>query len=117
MSNQSKVLAVGFGLLCFASLSAAAEHLSGTAGVPGLTALEHRMLRQAENYVRIVIERAQSRSRLAPAGNQDDSLTLIGRQVNIAVGKGSVACSSIGGFDEAPRCVSGDDTIATQRRE
>ena len=117
MSNQAMVLGVILGLLLPANLQAAAQDHTGMTGIPGLTALEKSLLRQANEHVRMATEETQSRSRTAPADGRLDSLTVIERWTNIAVSKGSVACSSIGGLDEAPECVSGDDEISAPRRE
>ncbi len=117
VSNQAMVLGVVLGLLLPASLQATAQDLTGMTGIPGSTALERSLLRQADEYARMAIEEARSRSRNARADGWLESLTLIERRTNIAVGKGSVACSFIGGIDETWACVSGDDSIAAPGRE
>ena len=116
MSNQALVLAIILGLVVPANLLAAAQDLTGMAGIPGLTNLEQSLLRQVKDHVRMATEETQSRSRNAPADGRFDSVTVIESQTNFAVGKGTVACSSIGGFDEAPACVAGDDENSTHGR-
>ena len=117
MSNQVLVFAVILGLVLPANLQAAAQDFTGMAGIPGLTALEQNLLRQAKEHVRMATEENQSRGRNALVDGRFDSMTVIEGRTNIAVGKGSVACSSIGGLDEGPACVLGDDAIAATRRE
>ena len=116
MSNQALILAVILGLVVPANLLAAAQNLTGMAGIPGLTTLEQSLLRQAREHVRMATEETQSRKRNAPTDSQFDSVTVIEGRTNIAVGKGSVACASIGGFDEPPACVAGDDENSTNGR-
>jgi hypothetical protein len=64
----------------------------------------------------MAIEKAESDSQSAPVNGRVESLTWIGRQIDIAVGKGSIACSSIGGVNEEPTCATGGDTVTTDRR-
>ena len=116
-SSRTMVLGIVLGLLLPASLQVAAQDLTSMTSELGLTAFKHSLLRQVNEYASMVTEEAQSRSRNAPANSRRESLTLIERRINRAVGKGSVACSTIGGFDDAPACVSGDDVIAAPRRE
>ena len=116
MSNQALVLTVILDLVFSANLQAAAQDLTGMTGIPGLTNLEQSLLRQVKEHVRMATEETQSRSRNAPADGRFDSVTVIESQTNFAVGKGSVACWYIGGFDEAPACVAGDDEDSTLGR-
>ncbi len=116
MSNEGLVLAVILGLVLPANLQAAAQNLTGMTDIPGLTTLEQSLLRQAREHVRMATEETESRNRNAPADSRFDSMTVIEGRTNIAVGKGSVACGSIGGFDEPPACVAGDDENSTNGR-
>ncbi len=83
--------------------------------IAGLTAFKEELLRQADEITKMAIN-APNRTGKAFAGGQVKLLTVIGRQTNFAMGKGSIACTSIGGVGQEPTCVTGSGNMTTDRK-
>ena len=111
MSLKAIVLAIVFSFVCGANLPAAAQDPAGT---DALTAFMEEMFRQADELTKMAID-ASNRTGKTTVGGQIKSLTVIGQQTNIAVGRGSIACTSIGTVDQEPTCVTGSDNMTTER--
>ena len=112
MSFKTLILTITFGFVCAANLTAEAQDPTG---MGGLTAFTEELFRQVDELTKMAISE-QNRTGKTSAGGRIKSLTVIGKQTNIAVGKGSIACTSIGGVDQEPTCVTGSDNMTTERK-
>ena len=112
MPLKAIVLAIVFSFVYGANLPAAAQDPAGT---DALTAFMEEMFRQADEFTKMATG-AQNRTGKTSAGGQIKSLTVIGKQTNIAVGAGSIACTSIGGVNQEPTCVTGSDNMTAERK-
>ncbi len=101
MSTKTMILTVTFGLVCATNFHAAAQDLTSMTGMAGPNGFPGGLLRQVDNLTVRLMEHADGRVQ---------SLAVIGRQSNIAVGPGAIACTSIGVVDQEPICVTGGDT-------
>lgn len=108
MSTKSMILTVTFGLVCATNLHAAAQDPTSMTDMVGPKGFLDALLRQVDDLTVRLMERADGRVQ---------SLAVIGRQSNVAVGPGSIACTSIGVVDQEPVCVTGGDTELSERKE
>jgi len=108
MRIKTTILTLTFGVFCAACLPAAAQDLTNIAGEVGSTEFVDGLMRRVDDLTERLVQGADGRVH---------SMTVVGHHSNIALGRGAIACSSIGGVHRKPICVTGRDTQPTERTD